>query len=107
VVDYNKVQSYGPVDEVLPLAPLADKWRAFGFAVAECDGHDVSALERVLKHLPFEPGKPSVLLAHTVKGRGIDFAEHDPTWHHKSKVTSENVVALRAALRRNGGARVS
>jgi transketolase len=98
VVDYNKVQSYGRVDEVLPLEPLADKWRAFGFAVTEVDGHDVAALTSAFAALPVERHRPSVVIAHTIKGRGIHFAEHDPAWHHKSRVTPENVVALRAAL---------
>ena len=98
VVDYNKLQSYGAVADVMPLEPLADKWRAFGFAVREVDGHDVAALERVLSATPFEAGKPNVVIAHTVKGRGISFAEHDPGWHHKAKVSDENVASLRRAL---------
>ena len=100
IVDYNKLQSYGRVDEVLPLEPLAAKWRAFGFGVEEVDGHDVAALEHALKRVPFESGKPSALIAHTVKGRGVDFAEHDASWHHKAKVSPENVAALRSALER-------
>src|SRR5262249_22715636 len=95
IVDYNGLQSYGRVDEVLPLEPLADKWRAFGFAVREVDGHDVAALEAALRAVPFEPSKPSALIARTVKGRGIDFAEHDPSWHHKAKVTPDHIAALR------------
>lgn len=98
IVDYNKLQSYGRVDDVLPLDPLTEKWRAFGFAVREVDGHDVDALEAVFAELPFETGRPNAVIAHTVKGRGIAFAEHDAGWHHKSKVTGENVSALRAAL---------
>jgi transketolase len=99
VVDYNKVQSYGRVDAVLPLEPLAEKWRAFGFGVAEVDGHDVGALDTAFAALPVLPNRPSVLIAHTVKGRGVHFAEHDPGWHHKSRVTPENVIAMRDALK--------
>jgi transketolase len=98
IVDYNKVQSYGRVDEVMPLEPLAEKWRAFGFNVLEVDGHDVNALESVLASLPAALGRPTAVLAHTVKGRGFAFAEHDPAWHHKSRVTPENVTAMREAL---------
>jgi transketolase len=101
IVDYNKQQSYGPVDTILPLEPLADKWRAFGFSVRECDGHDVGALARALTTIPFAADGPSVLIAHTVKGRGIDFAEHDPHWHHKASFDAEQGELLRAALRRN------
>ena len=98
IVDYNKLQSYGPTDEVMPLEPLADKWRAFGFGTREVDGHDVAALEKLFASLPFESGKPSAVIAHTIKGRGISFAEHNASWHHKSKVTPEEIAALRVEL---------
>ena len=98
IVDYNKLQSYGPVDDVLPLEPLADKWRAFGFAVQEVDGHDVDALRAAFARLPFAPDRPSLLIAHTVKGRGIAAAEHDPTWHHKASFDPHLAQSLRDAV---------
>lgn len=98
IVDYNKLQSYGPVREVLDLEPLADKWRAFGFAVAECDGHDVAALRETFARLPLAQDKPSIVICHTVKGKGIGFAEHDPEWHHKNKVDAKTASELRSAL---------
>lgn len=101
IIDYNKLQSYGPIETVLPLEPLADKWRAFGFAVRECDGHDVRALEERFAELPFESGKPSVLIAHTVKGRGIDVAEHNPAWHHKASFDPAQGASLHEAIRKN------
>ncbi|MET1028992.1 MAG: transketolase, partial [Dongiaceae bacterium] len=91
----------GFVKDILDLEPLADKWRAFGFAVREVDGHDVAALKSVLQSAPFEPGKPNMLICHTVKGKGFDFAENNPTWHHKAKVNSDDVVRMREALERN------
>jgi transketolase len=94
MVDYNKIQSYGFTDEVLPLEPLADKWRAFGFETVEIDGHDVEELRRTYGKLPFAPGKPSAIICHTVKGKGIPFAENDPTWHHKSRLPAEDIDAL-------------
>jgi transketolase len=100
MVDYNKLQSYGPVAEVADLEPLADKWRAFGWAVREVDGHDVDALRATLRALPFEPGRPSAVICHTVKGKGLDFAEHKAEWHHKAKVTATDVAAMRDALAR-------
>lgn len=101
LIDYNKLQSYGRVADVADLEPLADKWRAFGWAVREVDGHDVDALRAALRAAPFEPGKPSALICHTVKGKGLDFAEHNPDWHHKAKVTADDVAAMRGALARN------
>ncbi|MBV8074479.1 MAG: transketolase, partial [Candidatus Eremiobacteraeota bacterium] len=98
IVDYNKLQSYGALDDVLPLEPLDAKWRAFGFGVRACDGHDVAALRANLGDLPFERGKPSVLLAHTVKGAGIPICEHDPVWHHKASFDAAAGEALRRSL---------
>jgi transketolase len=98
IVDHNKLQSYGPVDQVQDMGPLADKWRSFGFGVAEVDGHDVAALRQVLSGAPFEAGKPSVLICHTVKGRGIPEAENNPDWHHKNALTEAELAAIESAL---------
>ena len=98
IVDYNKIQSAGPTAVIQELEPLAEKWRAFGFETVEVNGHDVTALEEVLGALPRATGKPTAVICHTVKGRGIPFAEHDPSWHHKSKLPVEVHVDLYAAL---------
>ena len=98
LVDYNKQQSYSTTYEVLDLDPFADKWRAFGFAVEEVDGHDVAALRSILSRMPFQAGKPSVIIGHTIKGKGVSFVENNLDWHHKSKVTEEDVRSLLAAL---------
>jgi transketolase len=101
IVDYNQLQSYGRVDEVLPLEPLAAKWRAFGFEVREVDGHDVSALRETFATLPFAKGKPNAIIAHTLKGRGISYAELNPAWHHKSSLDAAAIDELRQALEQN------
>lgn len=98
IIDYNKLQSYGPVADVMPLEPLADKWRAFGWGVREVDGHDVAALRATFASLPFEQDRPNLVIAHTVKGAGVPFAEHDPSWHHKAAVDAETAQRLRAVL---------
>jgi transketolase len=98
IVDHNKLQSYGPIEEVLPLRPLDEKLEAFGFSVRQVDGHDVDALRDVLRELPFDGKRPNAIIAHTVKGKGIHFAEHDAAWHHKAKVDRETVDKLRLAL---------
>jgi transketolase len=97
VIDYNKLQSYGPVAEIWDLEPLADKWRAFGFDVSEVDGHDVEQLHIALSQRQ-APTKPLALIAHTIKGRGLPFAEHNPQWHHKSRVTPAELIDLRKAV---------
>ena len=78
IIDYNKLQSAGPTREIQDLEPLADKWRAFGFAVEEVDGHDVVALRSIFRRLPFASDRPSTIICHTVKGKGLPFAENDP-----------------------------
>lgn len=98
LIDYNKLQSYGPVDQVLALEPLAEKWRAFGFAVTEVNGHDVAQLESVLSALPLAKGRPSAIICHTVKGKGVPMAENNPDWHHKNKLTADELAAVARAL---------
>ena len=94
MVDYNKLQSYGATSDVQDLEPFADKWRAFNFAVREVDGHDVQALRATLRDVPFDPGKPSALVCHTVKGRGFPFAERNANWHHKSRLSADEIAAM-------------
>ncbi|VEN74521.1 putative transketolase N-terminal section [Candidatus Desulfarcum epimagneticum] len=94
IVDYNKRQSYGETAEVQPLEPLTEKWKAFGFGVSEVDGHDVDALRNVFSGLPIQSNKPSVVICHTVKGKGFDFMENNCQWHHKSKLTKNELANL-------------
>jgi transketolase len=102
LVDYNKCQSYGPTCEVLELEPLADKWKAFGFEVREVNGHDVQALKAVLSKLSFEPKKPSVIICHTVKGKGIKFLENNYAWHHKSRISDQEIKMMFEDLEKLG-----
>jgi transketolase len=94
VVDFNKIQSFGSVKEVLDLDPFADKWRAFGWSVREIDGHDHDQIASALGSVPFSPGKPSVVIAHTIKGKGIDFMEGQLAWHYKSPNAEQLARAL-------------
>lgn len=98
IVDYNKFQSYGPTSVVLELEPLLDKWRSFGFAAEEVDGHDVAALRDKLRSLPYRSGRPSALVCHTVKGKGVPEAENNADWHHKNKLTAAELGSIRAVL---------
>jgi transketolase len=98
IVDYNKIQSAGTTAEIQELEPLIDKWRAFGFAATDVDGHNVGDLKSLFGRLPLDREKPSAIVCHTVKGKGLPFAEHDPEWHHKSKVSRELSEQLYDAL---------
>lgn len=102
LIDDNKLQSYGPTRDVQSMEPVADKWRAFGFAATEVDGHDVTALQNVFSGLPLEEGRPSLIVCHTVKGKGARSCEGNPAWHHKSRLAPEAVEQLLAEITASG-----
>jgi transketolase len=94
IVDYNKIQSLGRVKEVIDLDPLVDKWRAFGWGAVELDGHDLAALDSAFSGLPFEAGRPSCIVAHTVKGKGVSYMEDKLKWHYSAPKGDELTKAL-------------
>jgi len=94
IVDYNKLQSLTWVKDTLNLEPLQEKWVAFGWSVKTIDGHDVSAIEAALKSVPFEPGKPSCIIANTIKGKGVSFMENNNLWHYRTPDEAELKHAL-------------
>ncbi|MDR3467813.1 MAG: transketolase [Xanthobacteraceae bacterium] len=94
VVDFNKLQSFGRVSEVLALEPFADKWRAFGWHAVEIDGHDLERLATTFESVPQARGKPTVVIAHTIKGRGVSFMEDRLEWHYKSPNAAQLAQAL-------------
>lgn len=95
IVDRNGLQITGATEDVMALEPLDKKFEAFGYAVQTVDGNDIPALLDVFSQLPFEPGKPSLILAHTVKGKGVSFMEHQVGWHHHVPTDEEMSIALR------------
>lgn len=94
IVDYNKIQSIGKVSNTLGLEPLAEKILAFGWAVRQVDGHDHNSLQDLLESVAWEPGKPSFLIAHTTKGKGVSFMENSVEWHYKSPNQHQLAQAL-------------
>ena len=98
LVDRNHMQCYGPTEEIQSLEPLAEKWASFGFRVRECDGHNVDALHTELSSIPFQLGKPSVLICHTVKGMGFPSMTNNPDWHHKSRIKDDELAQMRQEL---------
>ncbi len=94
LVDYNKMVTYGPLSQVQDLEPFAAKWSSFGFATAQVDGHDVTDLRKILRNLPLVKQKPSVVICHTVKGKGLTLMENVASWHHKSKISDAEIQAL-------------
>jgi transketolase len=92
LVDYNKIQSFGSIRDVLDLEPLADKWRACNWTVLEIDGHDHRAIAAAL-HAQ-HAGRPKVILAHTIKGKGVAYMEGKLAWHYKSPDPKQLAEAL-------------
>lgn len=94
IVDFNKIQSLGDVKDILDLDPLAGKWRSFRWGVREIDGHDHAQIEDALSAAPFTPGRPSVVIAHTVKGKGVDFMQNQLLWHYRPPSETQLAEAL-------------
>jgi transketolase len=94
VIDYNKLQSLTSISQTLGLEPLVDKLTAFGWEVREVDGHDHEALSVALGSTPWAAGKPSLLLAHTTKGKGVGFMENKVEWHYRSPNAEQLSQAL-------------
>jgi len=94
VVDYNKIQSLGRVEEVLALEPFKAKWQSFGWSVREIDGHDFEQILSAFQKLPFQSGCPSCIIAHTVKGKGVSFMEDRLAWHYQSPSAEDVEKAL-------------
>ena len=94
IVDRNRLQQGDGTENTVRLDPLDEKWTAFGFATRVIDGHDHAALLDTFGALPFEPGKPSCIIAKTVKGKGVSFMENKAVWHHKIPTAEELAAAL-------------
>lgn len=93
IIDYNKYQALDSLERIVSLDPLVDKWQAFGWAVKEVDGHDISQLLDVFKRVPFTKDKPGLIIANTIKGKGISFMENVPIWHFRLPNTEEMKIA--------------
>ncbi|MBR5572065.1 MAG: transketolase, partial [Oscillospiraceae bacterium] len=84
IVDRNRLMIDGFTEDVMALEPFADKWRAFGWEVIETDGHDLDAMDDALAKAWVAKGKPTLILANTIKGKGVDFMENNVVWHYAS-----------------------
>ena len=95
IIDYNRKQIDGDVEQIMGVAPLADKWRAFEWHVVECDGHDLAELLRAFGEARAHRGSPTVILAHTVMGKGVSYMEDDYRWHGKPPKMEQAEAALK------------
>ena len=94
VIDYNKIQSLRSTAETLDLEPFADKWKSFGWHVIEVDGHSLGALRNALGNAAGN-GRPTCVIADTVKGKGVSFMEHSVLWHYRTARGAEYDAAAR------------
>jgi transketolase len=94
IVDYNKIQLDGFVKDIMEVAPLAEKWRAFGWHAIEIDGHDIPAVQGALQEAEATKGRPTCIVAHTIKGKGVSFMENNPKFHGTAPSPAEVAQAL-------------
>lgn len=95
IIDSNKIQAMDYLDKIVCLEPLVDKWKAFGWETREVDGHNFSQLEGIFRKVPFIKGKPSLIIAHTIKGKGVSFMENAPIWHYRLPNEKEMKIACK------------
>lgn len=94
IIDRNKLQISGTTEEVMTIDDLSMKYTVCGWKVGECDGNNVEDLITIIRNTPFEPDRPSLVIAHTVKGKGVSFMENKANWHHKVPSEQELELAL-------------
>ncbi|MEW6227322.1 MAG: transketolase [Bacillota bacterium] len=93
IIDRNRLCADGVTDEVMNLEPLAERWTKFGWAVRDIDGHNMKQIVETFSSVPFEPGKPSMVIANTIKGKGISFMENKVDWHYKAPSAEQAEIA--------------
>ena len=98
ILDYNKIQLDDFVTKILDLEPVVAKWQSFGWPVIEIDGHSMNQLGKALDQAEANKGRPTLVVAHTVKGKGVSFMENNPEWHGKSPKPAESIIAVREIL---------
>ncbi|MBI4377614.1 MAG: transketolase [Nitrospinae bacterium] len=95
IVDYNGLQLDGKTEDIMPLEPLGDKWKAFGWNTIEIDGHNIKDILTAIDKAKSARGCPTVIIAHTVKGKGVSFMENNPDWHGKPLTKAEYEQAMK------------
>ena len=98
ILDYNGIQLDDRVKKILDLEPVVEKWRSFGWPVLDIDGHDLGQIDKALDQAEATKGKPTFIVAHTVKGKGVSFMENEPEWHGKAPKPAEAVKAIHEVL---------
>jgi transketolase len=105
ILDYNKYQETGPISREMALEPLAEKWKSFGWQVFEADGHDIEDLTEKLERAVSFREKPCIVIAHTVKGKGVSFVEKDPPAFHGRALKGDQIERARKEILSEGATR--
>ncbi len=92
IIDYNKMQSDDLNENIIRLEPLADKWESFNWNVIEIDGHNFDEIEDAFKKAKSEKNMPTIIIANTIKGKGISYMEESPSWHGSLKLSEEDLA---------------
>lgn len=95
IIDYNHLQSCGSTDKIAPMHPFVDKWKAFGWETIEIDGHDVHQIRSALRMSVAGMGRPTAIIAHTIKGKGVSFMEGNNIWHARRPTDEEYKQAMK------------
>ena len=95
IVDYNKIQLDGFVKDIMDVAPLAEKWKSFGWHAIEIDGHNIPALQKAFAEAAVTKGRPTAIIANTIKGKGVSFMENNPKFHGVAPTPEEEAKALK------------
>jgi len=95
ILDYNRIQLDGFVKDIMEIEPVVAKWQAFGWHTVELDGHSIPALQAAFAEAASVKGKPTALIAHTIKGKGVSFMENNPKWHGVAPNKEEVELALK------------
>ena len=94
IIDYNKIQSFGSTSNILELHSLHEKWSSFKWATKEIDGHNLEEIDQTLTNIPFISDRPTLIIAHTTKGKGVSFMENKLAWHYKSPDNFQLALAI-------------
>lgn len=98
ILDYNGIQLDDHVKKIMDLEPVVDKWKSFGWPVLDIDGHDIAQVDKALDEAETVRDRPTFIVAHTVKGKGVSFMENDPEWHGKAPKPAEAIRGIREIL---------
>ena len=95
IIDRNKLQISGNTEDVMTIDPIKERWESLGWTALECDGHNIGQLNNIFQSIPVQYGKPHLVIAHTIKGKGVSFMENQSKWHHGLPNAEQFTLAIK------------